>query len=106
MFIDEKKFGEFQVVDNRPFDDINRIIEWLEKQPPAKKYRYIDQINCLGTKYLESCGLDDIRLSYMYIYNYKNLHMVASGFGCWEYDITPLGETYGKALERAKQIRG
>lgn len=104
MFIDEKKFGEFQVVDNRPFDDINRIIEWLENQPIDKSYNYCRQDTCCATKYLEECGLKGIGKQYQYIYNYPNLRKISAAREDHSSDM--IRWTYGKALERAKQIRG
>lgn len=104
MFLNEKKFGESQVTDTRPFDNIDRIIEWLEKQPADQRYCYMDQKSCLGTKYLESCGLNGIGKVFQYIYRYPNLRRVASGHGFPSSD--PRNPwNYGEALERARQIK-
>lgn len=35
---------------------VKRFVDWLKKQPPRRRYRYMDNTNCILCQYLKAHG--------------------------------------------------
>lgn len=74
-----------------PFQ-IESLIEWLQKQPPKRRYTFWNENVCLVTQYAKSLGLDGY------------LSIPASSRVGWNFYIaSPSPHTFGAALERARR---
>ena len=72
---------------------LSSFIEWLEKQPPRKRYEYLDRYKCVVAQYAISCGLTDY------------WDMPAVPRVDWNYEIAgPHPNTFGGALKRARTM--
>lgn len=92
------------IQDTRDIFDLNRIIDWVEKQPADKEYNYVNTKHCLIAQYLKAQGKTDVHVSHVSAYfdgcesglRLPNGVNCAVRQGCW---------TFGGALKELKALR-
>lgn len=95
-----------QEVKADPFK-LETLIAWLEKQPAASNYPYMDGCSCMFAQYLSAHGFSEpsiggVTFSYQSGNRRKGLNPFPTGFPCvasgWPH-------TFGAALERARALQ-
>lgn len=95
------------IQDTRDIFDLNRIIDWVEKQPADKEYNYVSTGYCLIAQYLIAQGETDVHVTptAAYFRRCEDGARLPNGVNRAVEQGRDEGWTFGGALKELKALR-